>query len=74
MTVVKEKAVMQRFLKELVKDNGAASYGEENVRKNLELGAVEILLLSARLRKSRLTITVPECGHAKDHTVSTQGG
>ncbi|MCX6700489.1 MAG: peptide chain release factor aRF-1 [Methanomicrobiales archaeon] len=74
MTVVKEKAVMQRFLKELVKDNGVASYGEENVRKNLELGAVEILLLSASLRKSRLTIRCPSCGHTKNYTVVLQAG
>lgn len=74
MTVVKEKAVMQRFLKELVKDNGVASYGEENIRKNLELGAVEILLLSASLRKSRLTIRCPSCGHTKNYTVVLQAG
>ncbi|MEI7433156.1 MAG: peptide chain release factor aRF-1 [Methanomicrobiales archaeon] len=74
MTVVKEKAVMQRFLKELVKDNGVASYGEDNIRKNLELGAVEILLLSASLRKSRLTIRCPSCGHTKSSTVVLQAG
>ena len=74
MTVVKEKAVMQRFLKELVKDNGVASYGEENIRKNLELGAVELLLLSASLRKSRLTIRCPSCGYTKNYTVVLQAG
>jgi peptide chain release factor subunit 1 len=74
MTVIKEKAVMQRFLKELVKDNGVASYGEENIRKNLELGAVEILLLSASLRKSRLTIRCPSCGYTRDYTVVLKAG
>ena len=36
--------------------NGLAAYGEESIRKNLELGAVDTLLLSANLRKSRLKI------------------
>ncbi|HVP94249.1 MAG TPA: peptide chain release factor aRF-1 [Methanoregulaceae archaeon] len=74
MDVVKEKAVMQRFLKELVRDNGLASYGEENIRKNLEIGAVETLLLSSSLRKSRLTIRCPSCGHMKDYTVKLEAG
>jgi peptide chain release factor subunit 1 len=65
---------MQRFLKELVKDNGVASYGEENIRKNLELGAVEVLLLSASLRKSRLTIRCPSCGHTREYTVVLKAG
>ena len=36
MTVVKEKAFMDSFLKELVKDDGLAAYGEESIRNNLE--------------------------------------
>ena len=56
MGVVKEKALMDKFLRELVKDASNAAYGEESIRKNLELGAVDTLLLSANLRKSRLRI------------------
>jgi peptide chain release factor subunit 1 len=72
--VIKEKEIMERFLKELVKDNGLASYGEESVRKNLLLGAVDILLLSARLRKSRVTITCQSCGHSEERTISLEPG
>ena len=74
MEVVKEKEVMNRFLKELVKENGTASYGEENIRKNLSLGAVDILLLSATLRKSRLRIKCQQCGHADERTIQIEPG
>ena len=72
--VVKEKEVMERFLKELVKDAGLASYGEESVRKNLELGSVDVLLLSSRLRKSRVTITCQSCGHSEERTIALDPG
>jgi len=72
--VVKEKEVMERFLKELVKDAGLASYGEESVRQNLELGSVDVLLLSSRLRKSRVKITCQSCGHSEERTVSLEPG
>jgi peptide chain release factor subunit 1 len=74
MEVVKEKTFMDRFLKELVKDNGLAAYGEESVRKNLELGAVDTLLLSASLRKSRLRIKCQSCGYTEERTVSIEAG
>jgi peptide chain release factor subunit 1 len=74
MEVIKEKEIMTRFLKELVKDNGLASYGEESVRKNLELGSVDILILSARLRKSRITITCQNCGHSEERTIALEPG
>jgi peptide chain release factor subunit 1 len=74
MEVVKEKTFMDRFLKELVKDNGLAAYGEESVRKNLELGAVDTLLLSSSLRKSRLRIKCQSCGYTEERTVSIEPG
>ena len=74
MDVVKEKEIMNRFLKELVKDNGLSAYGEESIRKNLDLGAVDILLLSSRLRKSRVTITCQNCGHSEERTISIEPG
>jgi peptide chain release factor subunit 1 len=72
--VMKEKAIMNRFLRELVKDNGLAAYGEESVRKNLDVGAVDILLLSCSLRKSRLRITCQACGHAEERTIQIEPG
>jgi len=74
MEVVKEKSFMDRFLKELVKDDGLAAYGEESVRKNLELGSVGTLLLSANLRKSRLRIKCQSCDYNDERTVSIEAG
>lgn len=44
--VAKEKALVQKFLEELRKDSGLVTYGEEKVIKALEMGAVEIILIS----------------------------
>ncbi len=74
MEVVKEKSFMDRFLKELVKDDGLAAYGEESIRKNLELGSVDTLLLSGNLRKSRLKIKCQSCGHTEERTISLEAG
>jgi peptide chain release factor subunit 1 len=74
MGVVKEKEFMQRFLKELVKDAGLAAYGEESIRKNLEIGAVDILLLSANLRKSRLRVKCQSCDYTHERTINVEPG
>jgi len=74
MTVIKEKAFMERFLKELVKDDGLAAYGEESIRHNLEIGAVDILLLSGNLRKSRLHIKCQNCDYVTEKTVNVEPG
>ena len=74
MGVVKEKEFMQKFLKELVKDAGLAAYGEESIRKNLEIGAVDTLLLSANLRKSRLRLKCQSCDYTHERTVSVEPG
>jgi len=74
MGVVKEKEFMQRFLKELVKDDGLAAYGEESIRKNLEIGAVDTLLLSANLRKSRLRVKCQSCDYTHERTINVEPG
>ena len=74
MGVVKEKEFMQRFLKELVKDAGLAAYGEESIRKNLENGAIDILLLSANLRKSRLKVKCQSCDYTHERTINVEPG
>lgn len=72
--VIKEKQVMNQFLKELVRDGGNAAYGEESIRKNLELGAVDVLLLSDGLRKSRIRIACPNCTYREERSVSPEPG
>ncbi|MHC1626831.1 MAG: peptide chain release factor aRF-1 [Methanoculleaceae archaeon] len=72
--VIREKEVMDRFLKELVKDSGNATYGEESVRANLELGAVDTLLLSDKLRRARLRFVCQTCGYTEERTVEIGPG
>jgi len=48
-SITKEKKLMQRFLEMLAKDDSKAAYGKINVKKALEYGAVEILLISESL-------------------------
>ncbi len=56
--LVEDKHLMQRFLKETGKpDGGLATYGENEVREALEMGAVEYLLVSEDLKKTRITFT-----------------
>ncbi len=45
LDVIHEKEVIQKFLGELRKDDGLYSYGEDEVRNNLIIGAVDTLLL-----------------------------
>lgn len=72
--VITEKKFMERFLKELVNDTGLASYGEEQVRKNLNMGSVEILLMSDQLRKVRLTIKCSNCDFEEKKTITKKVG
>jgi peptide chain release factor subunit 1 len=72
--VVKEKKHMEMFLRDLVNDTGRASYGEEQVRKNLQMGSVELLLLSDELRKVRLTIKCQNCGFEEKKTMTKKLG
>jgi peptide chain release factor subunit 1 len=48
---------MERFMKELVSDNGLAAYGEDSVRHNLNMGSVSVLLLSEDLRRRKIPPT-----------------
>ena len=64
LDLIREKKLMNRFLREIVKD-GLASYGEDEVRKYLTLGAVDTLLLSEGLRLERVWFRCPRCGAVK---------
>ena len=70
--LMKERVLMQRFMREVTKSHKSlASYGEEEVRQHIVMGAVEVLLLSDSLRKSRQTIKCPACGFELTRTVET---
>lgn len=63
-----QKNVMKKFFDELVGDTGKAAYGEKSVRSNLEINAVDTLILSEDLRLERLTAVCPSCGHMNNKT------
>ncbi len=68
--LMKEKKLLQRFLDEIRKpDGGLAVYGEEEVLKALQLGAIDTLLVSEAMRKRRIKISCQRCGYKQDKTV-----
>jgi len=71
--IMREKKLVQRFLTELVDENGLASYGEAEVRQNLINGAVEVLLLSEDIKSKRYTFQCPSCGSQEEKTIKNEG-
>jgi peptide chain release factor subunit 1 len=70
LKISKEKKIMKKFLKEITKaEESLAVYGEAQVRKALEIGAVDTLLLSENLRRYRIKITCPTCKYSEWRTV-----
>ncbi len=68
--LTEEKDLLQRFMRELAKpDGGLAAYGEDEVRRMIELGAVETLVLSEKLRKYRVTLACENGDFEKSATV-----
>jgi peptide chain release factor subunit 1 len=73
LDLIREKGLMQKLLEEIRKDNaGLASYGEDQVRHALDLGAVDTLLLSEGLRKKRVTLHCPQCNWSGKVTVDRE--
>jgi len=63
--VMKDKREMEEFFEEL-HDGGKATYGFEQTRKNLNMGAVDRLLISEDLRKD---VVVYDCGDREEFEV-----
>jgi peptide chain release factor subunit 1 len=71
--IMREKKLVQRFLTELVDENGLASYGEAEVRQNLINGAVEVLLLSEDIKSKRYVYECTSCGQKEKKTIKNEG-
>ena len=70
LKISQDKKVMKRFLKEITKREGSlAIYGEEQLRKALEMGVVDTLLISEELRKFRIKLVCPSCDYSEERTV-----
>lgn len=72
LDVMHEKKAVQRFLKELIKEKGLASYGEDEVRNNLVIGAVDTLLLSEDLMSIRKVLKCQSCGNVQEVTLRNE--
>jgi peptide chain release factor subunit 1 len=69
---VREKQIMQRFMKEISNDTGLATYGLEEVQKSLNYGAVDTLILSERLDTYKIVVECSNCGLKENHTSKIQ--
>jgi len=70
---VEDKKIVQKFLYELGHDTGLASYGETQVRKHLNAGLVDVLLLSEKLDRLHVFVKCKTCGHPEDSLLSRSG-
>ncbi len=66
---IEEKRIVQQFLYEVGHDTGLATYGEDEVRKCLEMGIVKTLLLSEELETVRVTVKCSLCGYVTEETI-----
>ncbi len=69
---VEEKRIVQEFLYEIGHDTGLATYGEEEVRRSLEAGAVKALLLSEDLDVVRVIVKCTVCDYTKQETMDSR--
>jgi peptide chain release factor subunit 1 len=69
---IEERRIMQQFLYEVGHDTGKITYGEEEVRRALEAGAVRTLLLSEGVEMTRVTVKCNACGYQEQHTMKSQ--
>ncbi len=66
---VEEKKLVQRFLYEIGHDTGLVTYGEDEVKRALQAGAVDTLLLSEDLNIVRATVKCSNCGYERQETM-----
>ena len=70
LKIAKEKKIMKQFLQEITKsEKSLAVYGEQQIRKALEMSVLSTLLLSENLRKYRVKIKCPSCGYIEEKTL-----
>jgi peptide chain release factor subunit 1 len=64
LELTEEKRIIQKLLAEIRKaDAGLAAYGERDVQHALEIGAVDVLLISEGVRQHRVTFRCTACQH-----------
>jgi peptide chain release factor subunit 1 len=70
LEITAEKQVIQRLLNEIRKaESGLAAYGEADVARALELGSVDVLLVSEGIRKRRVIFRCSNCQTTFERTL-----
>jgi len=69
---VEERRLVQSFLYEVGHDTGLATYGEDEVRRFLKMGAVRTLLLSDALDIVRVTVKCASCDYSRKETMKSR--
>jgi peptide chain release factor subunit 1 len=73
LEVTEEKRLIQRLLAEIRKaETGLAAYGERDVARALELGAVDTLLVSDGLRRQLVGLKCESCGAVSSVSLSDE--
>ena len=69
---IEEKELLQKFLYEVGHDSGLITYGETEVRRLMNSGAVRLVLLSEEIDLYRVTVKCSACGYEEQHTVKSK--
>ena len=69
---IREKQVMQKFMKEVSNDTGFAIYGLDEVQKALNYSAVDILILSEKLDLYMVKVECFNCDYFENQTIKEQ--
>ncbi|MFO7991229.1 MAG: peptide chain release factor aRF-1 [Thermoplasmata archaeon] len=73
LEVMKEKKLVTKLLEEIKKPKGGlATYGEEQVRHALMIGAVDKVLISDGMDKERVHLKCDSCGYEDELTVDKE--
>ncbi|UCC19127.1 MAG: peptide chain release factor aRF-1 [Promethearchaeota archaeon] len=66
---IREKEVMQRFMKEISSESGLGTYGLEEIQRALNYGAVDKLLLSEKLDTHEVKLGCSNCDYTENRTL-----
>ena len=70
---MEEKKIVQKFLYEIGHETGLGVYGETQVRKYLNAGIVDTLILSERLNTIHVFVKCKNCGNVEDSLIPQSG-
>ncbi|MHA1274300.1 MAG: peptide chain release factor aRF-1 [Promethearchaeota archaeon] len=69
---IREKQIMQQFLKEISNDSGLVTYGLKEVQNALNYNAVDTLILSEKLDKYKIKIECSNCNYVEYRIIKEQ--